>query len=116
MTSGVRWRTDLRNLTNRRVRNAAADALGDFAEALLTDANVSVPIEEGTLERSGETSLDREALRAAISYDTEYAARQHEDTSLRHDNGRTAKWLENTIKRRGREMGPFIAERIKRVT
>lgn len=114
--NGVRWKIDNRQIVRRQVHEAIADGLGDFAEAMLTDANERVPIEEGTLERSGVTDLDRSALKAAIYYDTPYAARQHEDTSLRHDEGREAKWLENTLKSRGREMAPFLRGRIKKAT
>ena len=32
-----------------------------------------------------------------ISYDTVYAVRQHEDLSLRHDDGRQAKYLETAM-------------------
>lgn len=67
------------------------------AEHVLQVSNKSVPIEEGTLERSGHTSVDREALEAAIAYDTPYAARQHEELDYAHDNGRTAKFLENAM-------------------
>lgn len=56
-----------------------------------------VPNEEGTLERSGRVSVDDGALVAAISYDTPYAVRQHEELTYRHSNGRTAKYLENAL-------------------
>lgn len=64
------------------------------AEHLLAKANETVPIEEGTLGRSGRATVDAASLEAAVSYSTPYAVKQHEDLSLRHDDGRTAKWLE----------------------
>jgi hypothetical protein len=62
-------------------------------EHILQLSRQRVPIEEGTLERSGEVSDDG-ALTVAVSYDTPYAVRQHEDLTLRHAAGRTAKYLE----------------------
>lgn len=111
---GIKWKVDRRKLAERAVREAAATALEDFAEAMLTDANERVPHEEGDLERSGETDSDRENLKVSIFYDTPYAARQHEELEYRHDEGREAKWLENTLKSRGRELGPFVAQAMKR--
>lgn len=113
---GVHWKVDKRQLASRLVRDAAADGLEQFGEAMLTSSNERVPIEEGALERSGDTDSDREKLRVSIFYDTPYAAVQHEDTTLRHDEGREAKYLETTLKERGREMAPFIRDRIRRVT
>lgn len=78
-------------------RGAAARGLALAAEHVLDVAGESVPIEEGTLARSGRTSVDPEELRAAVSYDTPYAVRQHEDMTLRHDEGRSAKFLERAL-------------------
>src|SRR3546814_6588653 len=36
-------------------------------------------------------SVDPQALKGAVSYDTHYAVKQHEDQTLRHDEGRRAK-------------------------
>ena len=76
-------------------------------EHLLTEANKSVPHDDGTLERSGETSTD--GTRGAVSYDTPYAARQHEDMSLHHDGKGRAKWLEATMAQEANTVGKIIA-------
>jgi hypothetical protein len=73
---------------------ALAEGLGLGAEHLLQVSRERVPLEEGTLERSGVASVDEEALQAGVSYDTVYAVRQHEELDWRHDPGRTAKYLE----------------------
>ncbi|MFF2621299.1 hypothetical protein [Oerskovia jenensis] len=65
-------------------------------EQILTTSRQRVPHEEGTLERSGATSAVEDG-RVTISYDTVYAVRQHEDMSLRHDDGRQAKYLETAM-------------------
>ena len=89
----------------------------DAAEFLLEEANRHVPLEESTLEKSGKASVDESTLTAAVSYDTPYARRQHEDVNLRHADGRTAKWLQNalTANRKGIEalIGRGVAEGIK---
>ena len=65
-------------------------------EHVLGVSNERVPHEDGDLERSGGVSQDDDG-NTAVSYDTEYAVVQHEDTSLHHDAGRQAKFLESAI-------------------
>lgn len=110
--AGFRFRIDRRALAAELVHEAAADALGDAAEHLLELANRTVPIEEGTLARSGGTDLDRDELRASFFWDTPYAARQHEELNYRHDPGRRAKWAEHTMREQAGHLGGFLAERI----
>lgn len=110
----VRWRfEDYSAEVATKVAAATAGALGDGAEFLLQDANRTVPIEEGTLERSGAVSVDPFGLQAAVSYDTPYAARQHEETRYRHDPGRRAKWLELSLKERAVDLVALIAASIR---
>lgn len=73
--------------------DAAAYAMG---EHILQVGNSHVPHEDGTLERSGAVS-DPHDGEATVYYDTPYAVVQHEDLTLQHDAGRTAKWLENAL-------------------
>lgn len=81
----------------RAVRAAAARGLLKGAEHVLEEADRIVPHEEGTLERSGVASVDDQALRAAVGYDTPYAVRQHEELDYHHDSGRQAKYLESPL-------------------
>ncbi|MGI5178671.1 hypothetical protein ACQEVZ_20275 [Dactylosporangium sp. CA-152071] len=83
------------------LHDASVRGLTAAAEHLLQVSRTQVPIEEGTLERSGTATVDAEDRSAAVAYDTVYATRQHEDMTLRHDGGRKAKYLED----------PYIAER-----
>jgi hypothetical protein len=78
----------------RKARRALIKGLGLAAEHLLTESRKVVPLEEGTLERSGVASVDETALQAGVSYDTVYAVRQHEELDWRYALGRTAKYLE----------------------
>lgn len=65
------------------------------AEHVLSEANKTVPHDEGNLERSG--AVDSDGTTSAMSYDTPYARRQHEDLTLHHGGKGKAKWLETTL-------------------
>jgi hypothetical protein len=84
-------------------------------EHLLTEANKTVPHDEGTLERSGDTgtATNGSHIRGSVSYDTPYAVRQHEDLELHHDGKGEAKWLENTMAREADTVGRIIATAIR---
>ncbi|TDC81905.1 hypothetical protein E1193_13460 [Micromonospora sp. KC606] len=66
-------------------------------EYLLGESTQIVPHEEGDLERSGQVTSDESTGIVAVSYDRPYAVRQHEDLTLRHDEGREAKYLEKPM-------------------
>lgn len=81
------------NINPEAFREGVQRGLFLAAEHVLQVSNTRVPIEEGTLERSGATSEGD--LVSSVSYDTPYAARQHEELGYRHDAGRQAKFLES---------------------
>lgn len=78
-------------------RRASMEGLELAAEHLLQASSALVPHEEGDLERSGEVTVDRTTGVVAVSYDRPYAVKQHEDMTLRHDEGRQAKFLEKPM-------------------
>ncbi|GAA3237291.1 hypothetical protein [Streptomyces lavendulae] len=98
----------------RGTREGAARGLRLAAEHILENARARVPIEEGTLERSGVASVDEQTLTAAVSFDQPYAVRQHEDMSLRHDAGRTAKYLEAPMTEQAGTVAEIIAAQVRR--
>lgn len=100
----------------RVMGEAAARGLKKAGEHILTESRKIVPIEEGTLERSGEVSVDEGKLKAAVSYSTPYAVKQHEDLSLRHDAGRRGKYLESIITTEGDAALGIIAAEVRRAT
>lgn len=102
---------DRTRLAEAAVRKAAEAALGDAGEALLTEANRTVPLEEGTLQRTGTVSQD--GLTVAVSYGGPYAVVQHEHTEFRHDPGRRAKWLQLTFQEQAQRVMGFVAQRIR---
>ncbi|MFK0180008.1 hypothetical protein ACIQVR_29005 [Streptomyces xanthochromogenes] len=97
-----------------RAREGALRGLLLGAEHLLAASRSEVPIDEGTLERSGATSVDDANLVAAVSYDTPYARRVHEDMSARHSPGRKAKFLEDPAHREAGTVGEIIAAQVRR--
>lgn len=81
-------------------------------ELVLQRSRDIVPIEEGTLERSGQVTQDGD--RVAVSYDTPYAVRQHEDLSLQHDSGRSAKYLELAVAESRRDIERIAQTQLRR--
>jgi hypothetical protein len=113
---GLRIRRDDRAKVREAFRAAAALALEDAAGELLRAANETVPKEEGVLEDSGHVAVDEGKLVAAVGYGGEakaYAVRQHEDTTLSHDGGQRAKWLELTFAEQGSRVGAWLAARMR---
>lgn len=96
----MQWDNDLDfDAIERAVADAADRAALLAGEHVLTESRRLVPHEEGTLERSGKVDTERQGdvSVAAISYDTPYAVRQHEEMDYRHDEGRQAKYLEQPL-------------------
>lgn len=94
-------------LWTNRGRRLASQGLQKALEHTLAKANALVPLEEGTLMRSGKVSVDQ--LGGAISYDTPYAVRQHEELTWRHAPGRQAKYLEQPMRTEREEMLRLMA-------
>ncbi|AFU62151.1 hypothetical protein SV1_11 [Streptomyces phage SV1] len=98
----------------RAQRAGALAGLRIAAEHVLAEARRVVPIEEATLERSGTASVDEASMTSGVSFDTPYAVRQHEDMTLRHDDGRTAKFLERPLVEQAGPVQEIIAAQVRR--
>ncbi|MGW4648042.1 hypothetical protein [Kitasatospora sp. NPDC004289] len=98
------------------LHRAAARGLELGMEHVLTEANKTVPLDESTLERSVVSSTDDIALKGAVSYDTPYAVRQHEELTYRHAPGRRAKWLELAAIEEAPVVLALIAAELRRAT
>lgn len=96
------------------IRAGAVRGVRLGAEHLLEVSRQRVPLEEGTLERSGVVSVDESSVTAAVSYDTPYAVRQHEELHYRHDAGRTAKYLERPLHEENGAITEIIAAQVRR--
>lgn len=107
------WTLTVNGDVVRQSRAGAVKGLRLATEHVLQVSRTMVPIEEGTLERSGTASVDEGNLRGAISYDTPYAVVQHEDMSLQHDAGRRAKYLESAMNSEAGTCGEIIARAVR---
>jgi hypothetical protein len=83
-------------LWTSRGRRLASQGLERALEHTLGKAKAIVPLEEGTLERSGRVNMIGE-LQGQITFDTVYAVRQHEELTWKHLPGRQAKYLEQPM-------------------
>lgn len=92
------------------------------AENVLEKSNRIVPIDESTLLKSGHPwppeqigFVGGEGMQSAVTYDTPYACRQHEELTWHHQGNGQAKYLEQTIDDDSvkREVEELIAREIK---
>lgn len=85
----------------KAAKEAGYQGLLEGGELVLGDSNEQIPHEDGDLERTGAVSGDPDAVQVAISYrDVAYrgqAVDQHENMTLKHDDGRNAKYLERAL-------------------
>lgn len=86
-----------RRIWTQRGKRRALEGLLMALENVLAESNRLVPLDEGTLERSGRVQVDEQNMRGIVSYDTPYAMRQHEELSWKHAPGRQAKYLETAV-------------------
>jgi hypothetical protein len=99
---------------SKATRLAAADGLREASEFLLGESLKVVPREEAILAASGATDVDPVSMRATVSFDTPYAARQHEELTWRHRPGQTAKYLERPLEQNQQRLQEIIARTIGR--
>ncbi|MET9510758.1 hypothetical protein ABZX62_20250 [Streptomyces flavidovirens] len=96
MTQYTRMSWQGQRLWTGRGRRLASEGLRRALEHTLGVSNQQVPLDDGTLERSGRVDVD--GLDGSISYDTVYAVIQHERLDFNHPvPGRKAKYLEDPM-------------------
>ncbi|MBK3563226.1 MULTISPECIES: hypothetical protein [unclassified Streptomyces] len=98
----------------RAMREGAARGLLLAAEHVLQQSQELVPLDESPLLQSGTASVDAPSLTAAVSYDTPYAVKQHENLAYRHAPGRTAKYLERPLNASRSDVLALIAAQMRR--
>ncbi|SMP25109.1 hypothetical protein SAMN06265361_10518 [Laceyella tengchongensis] len=96
-----------------RFRSALLDGVIAGTEKMLALANEDVPLNEGTLLRSGVASFDESILSGCVSYNTPYARRLHEHPEYRFQNGRKGKWLEDVANQKQGEIVKTAQQAIK---
>lgn len=90
-----------------RVQSAAERANTQAAEVLLGQARAKAPFQDGLLRASGKASASGKS--AAVSFNTVYAARQHEEVGWNHPNGGEAKYLEKAKNEFAGEYAQIVA-------
>jgi hypothetical protein len=117
MASGfyAEWRIEQAIQTSHQAR---AQALFAGAEVILAESNRHVPFLTGRFESTGATSVDADEGVAAISYDDTafdgQAAWLHEDLSLHHAPGRTAKYLERAMNAKRAQVTAILQQYLER--
>lgn len=111
MAEKVEWNGDEISVELAGAVMAGLIAGGEY---LLGASREIVPLEEGTLERSGAVSDDESELTVAVSYDTPYAVAQHEELTWRHAEGREAKYLEKPMTTERDTIGELVAATARR--
>lgn len=96
---------------------AARQALGEFANHVIGDAQLLTPVDTGALQNSGvarDVTGDRDSMTAEIGFNTFYAAAVHERLELNHPVGQ-AKFLETAMRDNQPKLGPYVAAAMKAV-
>lgn len=110
-TSSFRWEG---RAWLARTRAAAAKGVELGLEHVLAEAKKIVPLEEGTLERSGKVTIDPATLNGVITFETPYAVVQHERLDYKHAPGRQAKYLETPMNTQREQVLAITAATIRR--
>ena len=100
------------NLTEEEILKAALKGQKVLAQNILGESQKIVPVDTGTLRRSGHISTDEALNITTISYNTPYALKQHEDATLNHPNGGEAKYLERPFNEKSGEYENFVSTEV----
>lgn len=80
------------------IESGCIKGVSEAAEYILSKSNEVVPHDEGTLQGSGNTDIQKKPKPiASIYYDTPYAVRHHEHPEYNFQKGRKGKYLEDTL-------------------
>ena len=100
---------------------ALKQALTEEAQIVFRDSQRLVPVDTGTLRRSGIIIPVRERgslIEVAMGYGgaaSSYALRQHENLQYRHKKGQQAKYLETPLFSRANKLLGNIKRRMERI-
>lgn len=74
-----------------------------------------VPVEFGLLRNSARTTSEGKGFNTevVVSYETSYAIFVHENLDAKHKKGKVAKFLENTVKLRRKEIADIVKEAVE---
>ena len=89
------------------------------SESILGESQKLVPVDTGTLQKSGTVQYNEDKTIATISYNTPYALKQHEDNTLNHNKSKNpdaqAKYLERPFNEKKGELESNIGNEFDRI-
>ncbi|MEU5847439.1 hypothetical protein [Saccharopolyspora shandongensis] len=106
----VEWNDDA---VGRAARRGAARGLALSAEHVRGTAVNNAPQDTSALRNSATASHDADELTAAVSFDTPYAVRQHEELDYHHRTG-GAKYLERALDTESDTVARLIQAQIRK--
>ena len=99
-----------------RVGVASASGLNDGAELLRSLSVPRAPVDTSMLRQTAQVALASPMdLESAVTYDTPYAVKQHNDLDLNHPNGGEAQYLLRPLMEDGQKILEVIAKPIRAV-
>lgn len=98
-----------------RIMAAFAQGGREAMEDLKTASQDEVPYDQGDLSRSAKVSHEErfEGWVGAVSYDTPYAAAQHENRDWKHQDGKKAGYLGDPLRANAERYQAHIAAAVK---
>jgi hypothetical protein len=102
------WRGDKISADIKEVLSTALYGGGEIVRA---EAVQRAPKDRGTLRLSAKTTVD--GNKAAVSFNTKYAARQHEEVGYHHSEGE-AKYLENAVTAKRQDFLNHVTEQVRK--
>lgn len=106
--SNVKWNdSKVREAVKKAKLKAGVKAGEDILTAAIPETPKRPPPLGGTLRASGTVNLDEANEEVRISFNTPYAAKQHEEMSYRHTVGK-AKYLEDPFRRKKKTSVRYI--------
>lgn len=100
----------------KRVNDAAGNALDQIASELLAESQQLCPKERGFnggLVSTAKIEIDKENLSVKLSYSAPHAHLQHEKLNYKHKNGEQAKFVEVPLLRNAQRYFAQIGSSIK---
>lgn len=100
-----------------QIMAAFAQGGNEAMEDLKSLSQDEAPYDQGDLSRSATVSqeITDKQWRGAVTYDTEYAARQHEERDWKHQDGKKAGYLGDPMRANAQRYHEHIGEAIKKV-
>ena len=112
MSVRMKWDAALANV---KLQSASAAGLNAAAQRLRALSVARAPIQDGILRGSAQVSPASPGnLTAAVSYNTPYAVRQHEEVGYAHPPGGQAKYLAGPLREKEAELVEIIATATRR--